>query len=130
MNFKHTIRWLLLICIIFFLLLLARWAIVGGVRQWSHSNTFGQQIETIVQLLCGLLSLLVIFTTFRLNQWAKPIRVAWAISLVLTAGLSALVWGPLMPLIALLFSALALLIALGIIWGLQRLSSEISKNVQ
>lgn len=124
MNFKRTIRWLLLICIILFLLLLAWWAIVGGVQQWSQSNTFGQQMETFVQLISGLLSLLVIFTTLRLNQWAKSIRVAWAISLVLTAGLSALVWGPPMPLIALGFAAVTLLIAVGVLWGLRRLDLD------
>lgn len=126
MNFKRTVRWLLLICIILFFLLLAWWAIVGGLRQWSHSNTFGQQIETIVQLVCGLLSLLAIFTTFRLRNWAKPIQIAWAISLVTTAGLSALVWGPPMPLIALAFAAVTLLIALGVLWGLQRLTIDIT----
>lgn len=124
MNLKRIIRWLVLICIILFLLMLAWWAIAGGVRQLSHSNTLGQQLETIAQLLCGVLSFFTVFTYFVLEKWARFIRVAWAVSLILTAGLSALVWGPPMPLIALLFAAVALLAAYIILWGLQRLSVE------
>ncbi|PKD45158.1 hypothetical protein [Rhodohalobacter barkolensis] len=124
MNLKRIIRWLLLICIILFLLILTWWAIAGGVHQLSHSNTLGQHIETVVQLLCGVLSFLTVSTYFVLKKWASFIRVAWIFSLVLTAGLSALVWGPPMPLIALLFAAVALLAAYIILWGLQRLSVE------
>jgi hypothetical protein len=124
MNLKRIIRWLLLICIILFLLVLAWWTITGGVRQYSHSNTLGQQLETIVQLLCGFLSLSTIFTYFVWKKWARFIRVAWAVSLVLTAGLSALVWGPPMPFIALLFAAIALLASLVIILGLRKLNLD------
>lgn len=124
MTLKRIIRWLLLICIMLFLLMLAWWAIAGGVRQFSHSNTLGQHVETVIQLLCGVLSLLTISTYFVLKKWTMFIRVAWTFSLVLTAGLSALVWGPPMPLIALLFAAVALLAAYIILWGLQRLSVE------
>lgn len=130
MNRKLIIRRFLLFCIMLFLLMLAWWAIAGGVRQLSHSITFGQQLETMVQLLNGVLSLLTIFTYFRWRKWAKSIRAAWAISLVLTAGLSSLVWGPPMPLISLLFAALALLVALVIIWGLRRLAAFSSNTVE
>lgn len=88
----------------------------------STSNTFGQQVETIIQIVCGLLSLLTIFTIFLWRSWAKPIRMAWTTSLVTTAALSSLVWGPPMPLIALTFGAVALLLALLIITALKRLS--------
>jgi hypothetical protein len=40
------------------------------------------------------------------------------VTLMLSAGTSALVWGPPMPHIALLFSAVALVVALAIIWAL------------
>jgi hypothetical protein len=94
------------------LLLIVAWAAVSGaIRQLPRSQTFGQRVETGVQLACGLLSLLVVLTCFRWRRRAQPIRMAWASSLALVAGLSPLVWGPPMPLIALLFGALALLVA-------------------
>jgi len=124
MNRKRIIfRRFLLICILLFLLMIAWWTIDGGLRQISHTSTFGQQVETIVQLACGLLSLLTIFTTFLWRKWALPVRAAWAISLVATASLSSLVWGPPMPFIALVFGAVALMAALIILWSLKRLSN-------
>ncbi|MDZ7758068.1 hypothetical protein [Rhodohalobacter sp.] len=115
--------------IILFLIMLAWWAIAGGVHQFSHSNTIGQIMETIVQLLCGILSLLTVFTNFRLRKWARPIRLAWAISLVITAALSSLVWGPPMPFIALGFAAVALLVSMGVLWTLNRLSKSTVNTV-
>lgn len=94
-----------------FLLWLAWQALSGGFRQLARSRTAGQKVETVVQLECGLLSLLMLLTSLRWRRWAKPIRVAWSISLVTTAALSALVWGPPMPVIALLFAAIALLLS-------------------
>lgn len=118
---KHRLRhWsvtrrVLLGAVVLFLVVLAWVAIAGGVRQLSRAHTLGQQVETAVQLACGLLSLLVVATCFWGRRWAPSVRIAWMGSLVVTAGLSALVWGPPMVLIALLFSGTGALVAFGTI---------------
>ena len=124
MNHRLFARRLLLACITLFLLVLAWQAIAGGVRQLSRSSTVGQHTETVVQLAFGVFSLLVVVTSFWWRQWATVVRVAWAVTLVSTAGLSSLVWGPPMPLTALAFAVVALLLALVAIWALQRLATD------
>jgi hypothetical protein len=99
------------------LLALAWGALDGGVRQIPRSLTLGQRAETGVQLIAGALTLLVVLTTFVGRRWQVPVRAAWAAAVALAAGLSALVWGPPMPVIALLFAGGALLLA----WGIHRL---------
>ena len=106
----------------FFLLWLAWQTLSGAFRQLSRSRTLGQKVETVTQLECGLLSLLVVLTCFRGRRWAAPVRTLWSISLVAAAGLSALVWGPPMPHIAVLFVAISLLLARAVLWAL-RMSS-------
>lgn len=107
-------RPLLLTFAVLLLLTLAWGALAGGVRQLPRSHTLGQGVQTAVQLLTGLLTLGVILTSFRWRGWRRRVHGAWTVSLVTAAGLSALVWGPPMPLIALLFAAAALLLALAL----------------
>jgi cation transport ATPase len=97
------------------LLVVAWGALSGAVRQFPRSDTFWQKIETAVQLACGFLSLLGALTTFVWRRSASRILPAWAGSLAAAAGLSALVWGPPQPGVALAFAAGALLVALGIL---------------
>jgi len=92
-----------------FLLWLAWRALSGAFRQIPRSRTLGQKVETVTQLECGLLSLLVVLTCFWWRAWAPSIRTTWGISLAAAAGLSSLVWGPPMPLVGVLFVALSLL---------------------
>lgn len=102
------------ICII--LLLIISWiSITGGLDQLPRSETTGQKAETFVQLICGILSLVSILTLYLWKKWAQIIQYAWAVSFVITAGLSALVWGPPMWAIALIFGVAALLLATGIL---------------
>lgn len=122
MNRRLFVRRLLLTCVTCLLLLLAWEALVGSVRQLPRSSTLGQQVETIVQFGCGLLSLLTVFTCFWLRRWAGAIRAAWAIALVSVAGLSSMVWGPPMPLTALALGVVALLVALATIRVLRHLA--------
>ena len=96
------------------LLVVAWGALSGAVRQFPQSDTAGQKIETAVQLACGFLSLSSALTTFVWRRSASRILPAWAGSLAAAAGLSALVWGPPQPAVALGFAAAALLVALGI----------------
>lgn len=97
------------------LLVVAWGALSGAVRQFPRSDTVGQKTETAIQLACGLLSLLGVLTTFVWRRSASRILPAWAGSLAAAAGLSALVWGPPQPGVALIFAAGALLVALGVI---------------
>ncbi len=114
-------RRILLTFTLLLLLALAWGALSGGVRQLTRSNTVGQQVETVVQLVSGLLTVMTVLTCFWWRGWARPVRVAWAVSLVSAAGLSALVWGPPMPLVALAFAVVAGVVALGTLWALRRL---------
>jgi len=108
-------RRVLLAVALLFLLLVAWMTLSGGLRQIPRSQTPGQKLETAAQLACGLLSLLAALTSFRLRQWARGVRAAWAASLAVTTGLSSVVWGPPMLAVGLVFTAGALLLALGII---------------
>jgi peptidoglycan/LPS O-acetylase OafA/YrhL len=112
-------RRIVLVCTVLFLIVLAWAAILGGLRQLPRSVTTGQRVETVVQLACGALSLLVVFTCFRLTRWAARVRTAWAASLVVVAGLSSLVWGPPMFLTGLVFAVTALIVALIVIHALR-----------
>lgn len=99
------------------LLAVVAWlALSGGLSQLGRPLTTSQLIETIVQLACGVLSLLAMLTCYWKQQWAVPVRRAWAATLVATVSLSTLVWGPPMPLITLLLTGVALLVA----WAMTR----------
>jgi hypothetical protein len=117
-NQRSVMRHLLCAVAALLLLGLAWWTISGGIRDLPQSKTIGQQAETAIRLACGLLSIAAVVTRFRWRPLARAVRVAWATTLAATAGVSALVWGPPMPHIALLFAAVALLMAWGIIWAL------------
>lgn len=115
MNPRPVVRRISLAVAMLFLLALAWQALAGGFGQIPRCYTIGQQLETIVQFICGLLSLLSVLTYFRWRRAGRPILVAWAISFTSTAGISSLVWGPPSLAVGLAFAAIALLLALGII---------------
>jgi hypothetical protein len=119
MRLEQVIRRILLACTMLLLLVLAWGALAGGLRQLPGSHTVGQRIETVVQLVCGILTLLVVLTCFGWRKWDRLVRIVWAVSLAMAAGLSSLVWGPPMPFIALLFAVGALLVAWAITWALR-----------
>ena len=118
MRDRPVVRRGLLVFAILFLVWLAWKALSGGFRQLARSRTLGQKIESMIQVESGLLSVLVILTCFWRQPWKSPVRTLWSIALVTTAGLSALVWGPPMLLIAALFAAITLLVARAVIWAL------------
>ena len=118
LSIRPVVRRGLLACSILFLIWLAWQSISGGFRQLHRSHTVGQKIETVTQLECGILSLLVALTCFWHRQWAPLVRILWGISLATSAGLSSLVWRPSMPFIGVLFAAIALLAARAINWAL------------
>lgn len=118
MSSDSVVRRLLRACAALLLVGLAWWAVLGGYRSWPRARTFGQQAETIIQLACGMLSAAVVATRFRWGRYSRRVRTAWFVSLAAAAGLSALVWGPPMPLIALAFAGAALLAAWGVVRAL------------
>jgi hypothetical protein len=120
LSLRPFVRHVILVFIILLLMALALATLSGGLRQLPLSHSIGQLVETTLQLMAGILTLLVALTCFWRRKWGPPARSAWAISLVTAAGLSSFVWGPPMPLIGLLFALLALFAAWVISWALRR----------
>lgn len=106
------------------LMAMAWGALAGGIRQIPRVETFGQRVETTIQIGCGLLSLFTALTCFWWRRWSALVRGAWLASLVLGAGLSAIVWGPPMPWIAGLMAMAAMLLAFLLI-GVMRFGGAI-----
>ena len=109
-----------LLCAVAALLLLALawWTLSGAVHDVPQSRTVGQRAETVIRFACGLLCIAALVTRFRWRPLARLFRIAWAVTLAATAGVSALVWGPPQPLVALFFVVIALLLAGAIVWAL------------
>jgi hypothetical protein len=118
MNLNSVARRLLCGCAALLLLALAWWAVSDGLRNLHQVRTIGQQLETVIRLACGLLSMAVVVTRFRWRPVSRPVRIAWVVALATAVGLSALVWGPPMPHIAVLNVGVALLVAWAILWAL------------
>lgn len=116
---SFIVRHALLTGALLFLVGLAWQALSGAWRQVTRARTPGQKIETGSQAACGLLSLLVVLTCFRGRRHAARVRRLWGVSLAASAGLSALVWGPPMPPVALLFVAISLVVARVLAWSLR-----------
>ena len=115
MNIRPTIRRIILISSMLLLLMVAWISLMGGFSQLPLSLTIGQKVETTVQIICGLLSLLNAITCFYWQKFSRPIRTAWVISLTITAGMSSVVWGPPMITVGAVFAGLAFFVAIGII---------------
>ena len=96
------------------LLALAWMALSGGVAQLPRALTLGQRIETAVQLGCGVLALVALVTTFRWRGGSRAVRSAWTASLMISVGLSSVVWGAPSVTVGVVFAIVALLVALGI----------------
>jgi hypothetical protein len=118
LNTRLVVRRLLCVCASLLLLGLGWWTGSGGLRNLHQARNIGQQVETAVQLACGLLCFAVVVTRFRWRPLFRPVRIAWLVTLAAFVALSALVWGPPMLHIALLFAAVALLLAWAILWAL------------
>jgi hypothetical protein len=118
MNHGSVVRRLLCVCATLLLLGLGWWTLTGGLRNLHQARTIGQQVETVIQLACGLLCIAAVVTRFRWRPLFRPVRFAWLATLAVWVALSALVWGPPMLHIALLFAVVALLVAGAILWAL------------
>ena len=110
----HLVRRAVLVAVLVALAAVAWGALTGALHQLPKAQHPGQRVETGIQLVCSLLSILAVITCFWRRRWAPAVRTAWAVSLAVTGGLSALVWGPPMLGIALVFAAATLLVALAL----------------
>ncbi|MHB1863894.1 MAG: hypothetical protein ACYCVL_13135 [Gemmatimonadaceae bacterium] len=115
MKYRPWVKRIVLAGALVALAVVAWGTLAGALHQLSRAHSLGTRVETAVQLVASLLSILVVVTCFWQRRWARPLRTAWAVSLAITSGLSALVWGPPMFGVALLFAAATLLVALGFI---------------
>jgi hypothetical protein len=119
MNVHPIARRIILISTILLLIMIAWVSITGGMSQIPQSQTIGEKAETILQLACGLLSLVTAITCFTWTRIRRTIRIAWSISLALSAGMSSVVWGPPMISVGVVFAVAALFVSLIIIKLLQ-----------
>jgi hypothetical protein len=94
------------------------WTTSGGLRNVHQAGNIGQWLETAVQLACGVLCVATVALRFWQRQFHRPVRIVWLATLMTWVGLSALVWGPPMLHIALLFATVALLIGWALLWAL------------
>lgn len=75
------------------LLVLAYTGIAGGIQQYSASHTTGQWIQTNLQLVFGVFSILALITVFRPSRWRRAVNVGFVVSTTLAGGLAPIVWG-------------------------------------
>jgi hypothetical protein len=118
MNHRSVFRRILCVCAALLLLGLGWWAVSGGLRNLHHAGTLGQQVETAIQLVSGLLCVAAVATRFRWRPLYRGVRIAWLVALVAWVTLSALVWGPPMFRVALPFAVAAFLLGYAILWAL------------
>ena len=76
------------------LLLAVAWlGIRGGIHDWPESQSTGQKVQSVFQLLYGVLSLLVIGSTLRVGAFGRVLGWAWVITFTIAGGLAPPVWG-------------------------------------
>jgi hypothetical protein len=95
----------------------AWFASAGALDQWARISTRAQAIETCAQLALGVLSVGAAISPFLRLSSGHRIRVIWGVWFAGVAGFSGLIWGPPMPLVALLFAVSAA----GLAWALDRI---------
>jgi len=118
MNLRAFARRALHACAVLFVLAVAWWCTSDGLRNLRYAHTMGQQLEALLRLACGLLSVAVVVTRYWWPRGSRPARVGWAVTLAAPAGLAALVWGPPAVLTAILNVIVALLVGWGVLWAL------------
>ena len=75
------------------LLLLAYTGIAGAISQYSESHTTGQWVQTTLQLVFGVFSVLAVIVAFRPSRWRRAVNVVFIASTTLAGGLAPIVWG-------------------------------------
>jgi magnesium-transporting ATPase (P-type) len=117
---KNTLRILLLIFISLLLIVIAWETGYMAINQWTNSLTFGQKLETVVQFICCVLSVVVVFTVWLKIPSARYIQYVWGLSLVSMSVISALVWGPPMFLPVVVFGLISGVITFGVLYVIRK----------
>jgi hypothetical protein len=124
---KPLLARLLLAIAILLLLALAYTGIAGGIDQFDQSThsqyTIGQIVQTVLQLVFGVLSLAVLAVWFWARQWSRAVFIAFVASVAWAAGLAPVVWGQSNVIIGIVSGVASALIAWGIV-ALLRLSAR------
>ena len=114
-----VLRRVLLVVAVLLLLGLAWTGIHGGIDQLSGIHTTAQTIQTALQLVYGVFSVLSIVTVFWAPRWNPAILVCWTIALAFAGGLGATAWGGTSALIGVGSGVAAGLVGAGIAWLLR-----------
>jgi hypothetical protein len=100
-------------------LALAWVGVTGAFRQFSTTNTTGQQLQSASQLTYGILSAVSVAAWFWARRWSRPSFVGFVLSLALAGGLAPVVWGESTVALGVLSGVASLLIAWGFVWLLR-----------
>jgi amino acid transporter len=94
---KKAVSWVLTGIAVALLLFLGYTGIAGGMDQFDKSThdqyTIGQIVQTVFQLIFGVLSFAVIGTWFWKRSSSRPVIIAWIVSLTVAGGLASVAWG-------------------------------------
>jgi hypothetical protein len=90
--------------------------ISGWLHQWSKCNTVGLMIQTIAQLLYGLLGLVTGVILIRKRRLPKILEWAWPLTLAIAAGIAPVVWGGTGIFPGITSGVAGLLLGLGMVW--------------
>lgn len=119
----RTARVLQIVAIL--LLLAAAWlGVGGGIHDWPQSQSTAQKVQSVFQLLYGVLSLLVIGSTLRVDPFGRVVGWAWVITFTIAGGLAPPVWGNSTWLAGLAAALAAFGVGLLVLWLLGRRNSE------
>ena len=119
MKLHPGVRLVLSTLTVLLLLALTFEGITGGVRQLPQSDTPGQVVQSLAQLLYGIFALLMIATAFRWREYARLVQIAFVASCVIAASLASLIWGATSIVTGVLAGAGALVIASLLVWLLR-----------
>jgi len=97
--------------------------IIGWWNQWNHCSTIYEEIQTIAQLLFGVLSLPAIILLILKRPLPEPLEGGFTVAFVIAGGMAPVVWGHQGVLIGFAAGGVTVLMAIGILW-LARIGSR------
>lgn len=93
----RSVSWVITGIAVALLLFLGYTGISGAIDQFDQSThsqyTGGQIVQTVLQLIFGILSFGVLGTWFWARALSRPVMLAWILSLTLAGGLASVAWG-------------------------------------
>jgi hypothetical protein len=94
--------------------------IIGWWNQWNHCNNLYEEMQTMAQLLFGLLSLPIVGYLVFGRPLPKLVERSFTLFFVIAGGMAPVVWGRQGVLIGIAAGALTILMALGALWLARR----------